>query len=147
MSSVFHLLESHLFTLPWNSMSEAEQPKISYDRSRAIGRAFQFTMSDILHLTPKFWKFHRENICALDICASSLVTIQCNLVAGTLAPFVQDHPEHRLLLDQILNFDVNAQFLLTELGHGLDAKNLETTATLLEDGGFDLHTPHINAAK
>ncbi|KAB8238254.1 acyl-CoA dehydrogenase NM domain-like protein [Aspergillus alliaceus] len=147
MSSVFHLLESHLFTLPWNSMSEAEQLKISYDRSRAIGRAFQFTMSDILHLTPKFWKFHRENICALDICASSLVTIQCNLVAGTLAPFVQDHPEHRLLLDQILNFDVNAQFLLTELGHGLDAKNLETTATLLEDGGFDLHTPHINAAK
>lgn len=37
--------------------------------------------------------------------------------------------------------------MLTECGHGLDAKNLETTATLLRDGSFDLHTPHPEAAK
>ena len=42
---------------------------------------------------------------------------------------------------------MSAQFLLTEVGHGLDAKNLETAATLLPDGTFDLHTPNANAAK
>jgi alkylation response protein AidB-like acyl-CoA dehydrogenase len=40
-----------------------------------------------------------------------------------------------------------AQFLLTEVGHGLDARNLEMTATLKPDGGFELHTPHPGAAK
>lgn len=37
--------------------------------------------------------------------------------------------------------------MLTEVGHGLDARNLETTATMLPNGEFDLHTPNSNAAK
>lgn len=37
--------------------------------------------------------------------------------------------------------------MLTEVGHGLDAVNLQTQATLLPDGTFDLHTPHGGAAK
>lgn len=37
--------------------------------------------------------------------------------------------------------------MLTELGHGLDSRNLETTATLLPDGGFELQTPSPAAAK
>lgn len=41
----------------------------------------------------------------------------------------------------------SAQFMLTELGHGLDAANIETTATMQDDGSFDLHTPNANAAK
>lgn len=40
-----------------------------------------------------------------------------------------------------------AQFLLTELAHGLDAKHLETTATLLPSGEYDLHTPRLEASK
>lgn len=41
----------------------------------------------------------------------------------------------------------SGQFCLTEVGHGLDAFNLETTATMLADGHFDLHTPTATAAK
>lgn len=37
--------------------------------------------------------------------------------------------------------------MLTEVGHGLDAKNLETTATMLPNGQFDLNTPDLSAAK
>lgn len=37
--------------------------------------------------------------------------------------------------------------MLTELGHGVDAPNIETRATLLPDGQIDLHTPHDRAAK
>ena len=36
---------------------------------------------------------------------------------------------------------------MTELHHGLDVINLETTATLKPDGTFDLHTPHKGASK
>jgi len=36
---------------------------------------------------------------------------------------------------------------MTELHHGLDVINLETTATLNPDGTFDLHTPHKGASK
>lgn len=37
--------------------------------------------------------------------------------------------------------------MLTEVGHGLDARNLKTTATLLPDGSFELHSPSWAAAK
>lgn len=37
--------------------------------------------------------------------------------------------------------------MLTEVGHGLDAKNLETTATMLPNGEFDLNSPGLSAAK
>lgn len=37
--------------------------------------------------------------------------------------------------------------MLTEIGHGLDARNLQTTATILPDGNIDLHTPSPGDAK
>lgn len=37
--------------------------------------------------------------------------------------------------------------MLTEIAHGLDAKNLETTVTLQSDGSFILHTPRPEASK
>lgn len=37
--------------------------------------------------------------------------------------------------------------MLTEIGHGLDARNLQTKCTLLPNGDFDLHTPSSSAAK
>ena len=102
---------------------------------------------DCIALTDKFWAMHWDNIAASDIAAYSILTIQYNLVAGALAPFAAKRPELRPLLQQILDFDVSGQFLLTELAHGLDAPNLETTATLLPSGEFDLHTPRIEASK
>lgn len=36
---------------------------------------------------------------------------------------------------------------MTEVGHGLDIANLETTATLLPSGDFILNTPTPSAAK
>lgn len=49
--------------------------------------------------------------------------------------------------DLVLTQNGSGNFFLTELHHGLDAANLETTATLKPDGSFDLHTPHKGAAK
>lgn len=37
--------------------------------------------------------------------------------------------------------------MLTEVGHGLDAKNLETEVILQQDGSFILNIPHGEASK
>jgi acyl-CoA oxidase len=41
----------------------------------------------------------------------------------------------------------SGQYYLTEVAHGLDAIHLETTATQLPNGEFDLHTPNPGASK
>jgi hypothetical protein len=55
-------------------------------------------------------------------------------------------PNSIVILANIITF-LSGIYMLTELGHGLDARNLQTVATLLPDGGFDLHTPTPDAAK
>ncbi|RDA93690.1 hypothetical protein CP533_4874 [Ophiocordyceps camponoti-saundersi (nom. inval.)] len=148
MSSTARLLQSkHFTTLSTHGLNNAEKIRLAYLRAREIARHFGFTTSDIKNLTQKFWDFHRNDICALDLAAFSLLTIQYNLMGGTLLRYIDDRPEHQPLLEKVFNFDVSAQFMLTELGHGLDAKSLETTATYLPGEGFDLHTPHLQAAK
>lgn len=67
---------------------------------------------------------------------------------GTIAPHAQDQPHLQSLLKQLESFELCGEFMLTEVGHGLDARNIETTATLSPDGkSFDLHTPSLAAAK
>ncbi|KAK0459349.1 uncharacterized protein EV420DRAFT_1479333 [Desarmillaria tabescens] len=49
---------------------------------------------------------------------------------------------------ELLRFEkVVGIFLLTERGHGLDAFNIETTATRLSDGSYILNTPREEATK
>ncbi|KAF8587129.1 acyl-CoA dehydrogenase NM domain-like protein [Ramaria rubella] len=120
---------------------------ISYARAKKIATIYGLTWRDCVELTPKFWELHMDNIMALDTAAFTLLTIQYNLTLGTLGRFAGDRPDLHPLLEKIARFDVSAQFLLTENGHGLDAPNLETTATLLPNNEFDLHTPHPRAAK
>ncbi|PYH79560.1 acyl-CoA dehydrogenase NM domain-like protein [Aspergillus uvarum CBS 121591] len=84
---------------------------------------------------------------AMDGGAVTLISIQYNLFVGTVAPFAATRPDLAMIMQQAMKFDISAQFMLTEVGHGLDARNLETTATLLPDGGFELHSPSKAAAK
>ncbi|EEB99892.1 hypothetical protein MPER_00311, partial [Moniliophthora perniciosa FA553] len=51
------------------------------------------------------------------------------------------------LLEKMLQFETIGQFCLTEVGHGLDVINMETTATMLSNGEFLLNTPVKEAAK
>ncbi|KAF8590341.1 acyl-CoA dehydrogenase NM domain-like protein [Ramaria rubella] len=136
VSHLFHPL--HKFDL---------EVSTSYARAKAIATVYGLTWRDCVELTPKFWALHMDNIVALDIAAGLLLTIQYNLALGTLGRFAEDRTDLHPLLDKIARFEVSAQFLLTESGHGLDASNLETTATLLPNDEFDLHTPHPRAVK
>ncbi|UKZ78687.1 hypothetical protein TrVFT333_006433 [Trichoderma virens FT-333] len=55
--------------------------------------------------------------------------------------------DHAAALHDLMEFKVCGEFMLTEIGHGLDARNIETTATLQPDGSFDLHSPNQAAWK
>ncbi|KAJ5835487.1 Acyl-CoA dehydrogenase/oxidase [Penicillium robsamsonii] len=90
---------------------------------------------------------HMDHLAALDGGAFTLLTIQCNLFVGTVAPLAINRPELQSILQFGMDFDISAQFMLTEVNHGLDARNIQTTATILSNGDIDLHTPSPNDAK
>ncbi|KAE8391919.1 acyl-CoA dehydrogenase NM domain-like protein [Aspergillus alliaceus] len=146
-SAASWLLESDLFKPIPEHLTNDERINISYHRAGAVAKAYGLETTDILNLTPKFWQIHQDMLLSVDFAAFILVSTQYNVAGATLAAFVADQPEYQPLLDRVLRFDVSIQFMLTEVGHGLDARNLETIATLLPDGSFDLHTPSTNAAK
>jgi acyl-CoA oxidase len=66
---------------------------------------------------------------------------------GTIISFLPHRPDLRQTLLELEAFSSCGDFMLTEVGHGLDARNIETTATQSADGSFDLHTPSFAAAK
>ncbi|KAK3291980.1 uncharacterized protein B0H64DRAFT_420171 [Chaetomium fimeti] len=117
MSSSRSLLEQDI----WSASRDKEEP-VSPDRLALHHKRAQ--------------SLCRQNVIATrDPTAFIILTIHINLCIGTLANFLDDRP------------DLSDLFMLTEVGHGLDARNLETTATLQPDGSFDLHTPNDAAAK
>lgn len=71
------------------------------------------TAKDVLTLSPKFWKIHTDPICAMDGAAGTLVTLQYNCCAGTLAMFASKQPHLRALLDRVLAFEVSCVFCRT----------------------------------
>ncbi|KAJ5383076.1 Acyl-CoA dehydrogenase/oxidase [Penicillium concentricum] len=146
-SSSLELLRLPVFKDIPRDATDHERIYLSYQRAAAATKAYGMTAVDILQCTQKFWDIHLDIIGVVDCAAFTLMTIQINLAAGTLAPFAEKQPQYRELLNQMLNFEISAQYMLTEVGHGLDAKNLETTATMLPSGEFDLHTPSPSAAK
>ncbi|KAF5707248.1 peroxisomal acyl-coenzyme A oxidase 3 [Fusarium mundagurra] len=123
---------------------------LHFERARLIFCHSGLSQQDIENLTSKFWDFQFDCngvIATRDMAAFIIVAIQVNLCIGTLCSFVKGRPDLQDLVDKLLNFDICGGFMLTEADHGLDARNLETTATLLPDGSYDLHTPHVGASK
>ncbi|KAK4129680.1 hypothetical protein N657DRAFT_90700 [Parathielavia appendiculata] len=137
----------------WSKSRERDEPvspdyiALHYKRAQSICRQSGLSVDDIRYLTKKFWDFHFDLIAARDPTAFTIATIHINLCVGTLSNFVETRPDLSGVVKGLLNFDICGEFMLTEVGHGLDARNLETTATLQPDGSFDLHTPNAAAAK
>lgn len=62
------------------------------------------TIEDLLSLTPKFWQLHNDPILVLDGAAFTLLTIQFNLCAGTIARFCRQRLDLLPLVDDFLRF-------------------------------------------
>lgn len=142
------------------------------DRPRTRVRSLRelgVTAEDITRLSDRFWEFYLDGMlahspfdtfsslsnegktsgrCTIDLSACTIVSIHQNLCMGSIAPYVERQRHFKGLIQQLERFDLCGDFMLTELGHGLDARNIETTATLSRDGKhFDLHSPSLDAAK
>ncbi|KAJ7267765.1 acyl-CoA dehydrogenase NM domain-like protein [Mycena rebaudengoi] len=138
------LSQSPLFQLESGALPWRKRIALSYDRAKAIAALYNLTEDDVLNVTPKYWEFHTDPINAMDGGAGTLLTIHYNLCVGTIAMFPAGKQK---VLQQLLSFEISGQYCLTELGHGLDAIHLETTATLMDTGEFELNTPTDAAAK
>ncbi|KAF9443135.1 acyl-CoA dehydrogenase NM domain-like protein [Macrolepiota fuliginosa MF-IS2] len=135
----------------WQALPELlhyeERIKLSYERAKSIVQYYRLTTEDVLHLSERYWRFNSDPILALDGSAGTLLTIHYNLCLGTIVRCLKNRPDLQPIVDKLLSFEWNGQYCLTELGHGLDVINMETRATLLPDGSFELHTPNDLAAK
>ncbi|RWA09092.1 hypothetical protein EKO27_g6019 [Xylaria grammica] len=155
MTSQFSLVESFAPILQepiWHQHRDLEvtsveaRIRLAYERARSLIKAVGMTTEDVRSLKPKFWDFHRHAF-TLDSGAWTILTIHWNLCMGTIASFLPERSDLLPLLRALEQFEICGEFLLTELGHGLDVRNLETTATQQADGSFVLHTPNSRAAK
>src|SRR6266404_1989061 len=115
------LAQSTLFTQRCETLSIPDRVKLSHQRAKAIGKAYggcndfprayltshrqmwttALTVEDILFLSPKFWEMHTDPIACIDGAAGTLLTIQYNLCAGTLATYVEGRPDLTPLLKQV----------------------------------------------
>ena len=70
------------------------------------------SLDDIADLTPKFWELWTSPTLCLDGAATTLFSIQYNLVAGTLANFGSDRDDISPVIDDILSFRTMLVFFL-----------------------------------
>lgn len=89
-----------------------------------------------------------EQATVVDPHLGALLTVQVNLVLGTLLEQQSRGGEVEMVLSDLLTGRAVGAYVLTEVGHGSDLPNLETTATYDHLGGeFVLHTPTEAATK
>ncbi|KAJ3773284.1 hypothetical protein EV361DRAFT_1008168 [Lentinula raphanica] len=124
-----------------------QQIERSYARAILVARAYKFALSDILEMSDKLWDLHADPIVSMDGAVTTMLSIHYNLVIGMIGPLLPTQPKLAPLIQKLLDFEIIGQCMLTEIEHGLDSRQIETTATLLPDGSIDLHTPHPGAAK
>ncbi|EMD35928.1 hypothetical protein CERSUDRAFT_156666 [Gelatoporia subvermispora B] len=141
------LLQTSLFQIPLHSLTTNQRAQLSYDKAKALGLAYNITIDDLVELRPNFWNLFTDPVAALDAAMISLLAIHYNLCAGTIVEHLPARPDLLPLLEDLLHFRKFGQFMLSEVGHGLDAARLETIATMLPSGDFDLHTPSAQAMK
>ncbi|KAJ7346321.1 hypothetical protein DFH08DRAFT_810154 [Mycena albidolilacea] len=124
-----HLAKNQLFSLQSDDLPVVQRIDTSYLRARAIARAYRLTAQDVTTLSPKFWAMRTDSIAAVDIAPTTLLTIQYNLAAGTIAPWVEQHPEVRPILQKILDFEVsNIHYM-----DSANKKHSENSTTLHDD--------------
>ncbi|KAK2770398.1 hypothetical protein CKAH01_14741 [Colletotrichum kahawae] len=144
-----HILQQDIWHIRHDAQPQysRDEIKLHYRRAESLVRTSGLTARDILHLTPRFWEFHFDLISCRDMTSFIIATIHLNLCVGTITRYAEHRPDLQQLLDDLACFNTCGEFMLTEVGHGLDARNLETVATQLTDGTYDLHSPTSAAAK
>ncbi|RDX54761.1 hypothetical protein OH76DRAFT_1398153 [Lentinus brumalis] len=134
-----------LFHEPVELLSTDARVALSYKRARLLMHEYAFTVKDVLETSDKFWALQSDPRLPLDMACYTILAAHVGLAIGTLVKFAH-RADIAALVRELLNFDTVGVYLLSERGHGLDAFNIETTATLTSEG-FILNTPREEASK
>lgn len=112
----------------------------------ACSLTLDLSASDVQFCSPKYWAMMTDPIMSLDTAMYTILAAHVGLTIGSLSRHLHKRPDLRPLVNSLLRFDTVGIYLLTERGHGLDAFNIETTATKTPDG-FIINTPREEACK
>ncbi|MHC0433522.1 acyl-CoA dehydrogenase family protein [Streptomyces sp. O3] len=123
-------------------LTTTEQISRSYQRLHLVNDIVG--TPELLPQDPHRLSAMHEWIGGVDGGLCTLASIHYNLFLGSLL----EHDDHGRDLTPYTSLSRTGTFLCTELEHGNDAANLQTTATYdPTTGGFTLHTPTIGAQK
>ncbi|MEJ8654805.1 acyl-CoA dehydrogenase [Streptomyces sp. MS1.AVA.3] len=124
-------------------LSTTERTELSYQRLHRINSNVDSPF--VLAMDPARLAGLHEWLTVADGTAASLASIHYNLFMGSI---VEAHHDSRRDLDDVTAMRATGVFLCSEIGHGNDAAELETTATRDPDtGGYVLHSPTESAHK
>jgi len=144
-------MDHPLFKIRSETLPVEQRICLSYERAVLLGKTSGLKAQDCVHLSEKFWVFFKNPLLLLDTAMSTLLTIHYNLFLGNIGKYAKNRPDFQKLISDGEEWKYNGHYFVTELGHGLDAINMETTCifTVFLDGrkGFVLNTPHLFASK
>jgi len=140
------LYEHPLFTIRHELLSPEDRIRVTYERARLVIQTWNLTPEEIASCSRRFWEHQQDPTFGVDPAMANIVTCSVNLFIGTLYPLLPGRPYLKPLIDQAQRGEIMGNLFLSELGHGLDILNLETTATQVEDG-YVLNTPCDSATK
>ncbi|KAI6157136.1 acyl-CoA oxidase [Pisolithus tinctorius] len=135
-----------LFTTRTEFLSVDERVSLSYKRARLLMQTYDLSVTDIQVCSHRYWSMMTDPIMSLDTAMFTILAAHVGLTIGTLSRHLKQRPDFRELVNRLLRFETVGIYLLTERGHGLDAFNIETTATKTQ-GGFVINTPREEASK
>ncbi|KIK96164.1 hypothetical protein PAXRUDRAFT_32549 [Paxillus rubicundulus Ve08.2h10] len=141
-----HLPRHPFFTTRTEFLSVDERVSMSYQRAKLLMQTYNLSASDVQFCSPRYWSMMTDPIMALDTAMFTILAAHVGLTIGTLSRHLHKRPDLRPLVNRLLRFDTVGIYLLTERGHGLDAFNIETTATKTPEG-FIINTPREEACK
>lgn len=160
------LYEHPLFTIRHELLKPEDRIRVTYERARLVVQTWSTRCSslhnylrvylfvpltdlspeDIVFCTKRFWDHQADPVFAIDPALANIVTCHVNLFLGSLIPLLRGRPWLKPIIERGLKGEILGNLFLTEVGHGLDIQNLETTVTKVEDG-FILNTPTTASTK
>ncbi|KAH0828639.1 acyl-CoA oxidase [Lanmaoa asiatica] len=147
MANMLNGLSHHpLFKIRTEFLSVDESISLSYQRAKLVVQTYPLSASDVQHCSARYWSMMTDPVLALDTAMTTILFVHVGLAIGTLSRHLQQRPDLEPLVNGLLRFDTVGLYHMSERGHGLDAFNIETTATKTSHG-FIINTPREEACK
>lgn len=101
------LLHNQLFKIRQETLPRDTRIKLSHQRAAAIAQHFGLNAQDVRDMTPRFWAAHADPIPFRDTGAMTNMTIQHNVVIGTLLDQGKGRGDLGNLIEDLLAYRIS----------------------------------------